>query len=175
MQHLDNQTLEFALFILVALAMVVQAIVMLAAFLFMRKTAGSLIKQLDETHSAIMPLLNTSRDLITRVAPKIEQTGSDLAAITHSLRARTTDVQIATAEILERARTQAGRLDKMITDLLDSVDRASKYVNDTVNKPMRQVSAIMASVRAVVESLRNGDAAHHSHSNSAHRDQDMFV
>jgi hypothetical protein len=174
MQHLDNQVLELGLFILVALAMLVQAIVMLAAFLFVRKTATSLLRQLEETHAVVMPLFNTTRDLVTRVAPKIEQTSNDLAAITHSLRDRTADVQFATTEIIARARTQASRLDKMITNFLNTVDRASSYVTDTVSKPVRQLSAILASVKAVIESLRNMNPAPRSQP-SASRDHDMFV
>jgi methyl-accepting chemotaxis protein len=175
MQHFDNQTLQLALLFLVALAMLVQAIVMLAAFLFMRKTAGSLVKQFEEANSAIMPLVNSTRDLVTRVAPKIEQTSNDLAAIIQSLRDRTADVQSATTEIIAQARTQASRLDKMITSLLDTVDHAGNYVADAVNKPMRQFSAILASIKAVVETLRSAEPASRSQPGSSPRDHDMFV
>lgn len=175
MQHFDNQTVQLALLFLVALAMLVQAVVMLAAFLFVRKTASSLIKQFEETNSAIMPLVNTTRDLVTRVAPKVEQTSNDLAAIIQSLRDRTADVQSATTEIIGQARTQASRLDNMITNLLDTVDRAGNYVADAVNRPMRQFSAILASVKAVVETLRSAEPASRSQSNSSPRDHDMFV
>jgi hypothetical protein len=52
-------------------------------------------------------------------------------------------------------------------------------MSDVVNKPMRQFSAILASVKAVVESLRNGAPEPNSHSNARpnppSRDHDMFV
>jgi len=48
-------------------------------------------------------------------------------------------------------------------------------MTDAVNKPIRQFSAILASVKAVVESLRSGVPEPGSHSNAQSRDHDMFV
>ena len=86
------------------------------------------------------------------------------------------DVQSAANEIIERVRRQASRLDTMLSNVLDAVERASVFMADTVAKPMRQLSAILASAKAVVESLRTVDpAAARSQSNRAPGDNDMFV
>ena len=53
-----------------------------------------------------------------------------------------------------RVRRQASRLDTLMTNVLDTVDRASNFMADAVAKPMRQFSAILASVKAAIESLR---------------------
>ena len=51
---IDNQTIQLALIALVALAMLVQAIVLLAAFVAMRKAARSINEKLKENGSACM-------------------------------------------------------------------------------------------------------------------------
>ena len=159
MPNSDTQTIQLALVAAVALLMLVQMIVLLAVFLVIRKAARSMREDLEDLRSSIAPIIYNTRDLLTRLTPKIEETTSDLAALTHSLRTQAADVQSAANEIVDRVRRQAGRLDTMLSNVLDAVERAGVFMADTVAKPMRQLSAILASVKAVVESLRTVDPA----------------
>jgi hypothetical protein len=175
MPKIDNQTLQLALFALVALAMMVQAMVLLATFIALRKAAKSMDEKIEEVRSTVLPLIETSRKLFEKLAPRIESTSDDLAAVVRSLRIQTAEMQIAATEIVSRARSQAGRLDSMLTDTLNALDRAGSFMADTINKPIRQVSAMLASARAVIDSLRNSVPAPRSQSNRAPGDSDMFV
>jgi signal transduction histidine kinase len=175
MGKLDNQTIELVLVALVAAAMLVQAFVLLAAFIAMRKAARSMDEKFEAFRSSVTPLIDNTRSLVTRLTPKIEGTADDLAALTHSLRVQVADVQSAADEIISRARVQATRLDSMFSHVLDTLDRTGQFMSDAVNKPMRQFSAILASVKAVVESLRGGVPEPRSQAGRARGDHDMFV
>jgi hypothetical protein len=176
MPNLDNQTIQLALVAAVALLMLLQVIVLLAVFVVIRNTARSMREDFEDLRSSIAPIIYNTRELLTRLTPKIEGATSDLAVLTHSLRMQAADVQSAADEIIERARRQAGRLDTMLSSVLDGVERAGVFMADTVAKPMRQLSAILASVKAVIESLRTVDpAAARSRSNHAPGDNDLFV
>jgi signal transduction histidine kinase len=176
MPKFESQTIELALFGLVALAMLVQAIVLLAAFIAMRKAARSIDQKIEAFGSSVTPLIDNTRALVTRLTPRIEETADDLAALTHSLRVQTADIQFAANEIVARARIQASRLDGMLSHVLDTLQRTGDFMTDAVNKPVRQFSAILASVKAVVESLRSGAPASRSQANQTPRsDNDMFV
>jgi ABC-type transporter Mla subunit MlaD len=157
MPKLDNQTIQFALVVAVAAAMVIQTIVLLAALIVLRKLAKSIRGQIADVHDSVMPVNDDTRELIARVKPRIEETTFDLALLARSLRDQTADIQVAADEIIARARSQASRIDNMFTGVLDAVDRASTFLTDTVAKPMRQLTAFLASARAVVESLRSPD------------------
>jgi len=172
---IDNQTIQLALIALVALAMLVQAIVLLAAFVAMRKAARSINDKLEEIRSEVMPLVERTRELVTRLSPKIESTADDVAALAHSLRVQTTDVQYAANEIIARARAQAGRIDGLLSNVLDAVERTGGVLADAVNKPLRQLSAILASVKAAVESLRQYEPAPRSGEDRTTGDHDMFI
>jgi hypothetical protein len=64
----------------------------------------------------------------------------------------------------------------MLSHVLDTLQRTGDFMTDAVNKPVRQFSAILASVKAVVESLRSGAPASRSQANQTPRsDNDMFV
>jgi uncharacterized protein YoxC len=175
MSKLDIQTIQLALIALVALAMLIQAIVLLAAFMAMRKAARSVNEKLEELRSSLVPLLDKTRALVTRLTPKIEETAEDLAALTHSLRVQTSDVQYAANEIIARVRSQASRLDALLSNVLDAVERAGSFMADAVNKPLRQLSAILASVKAAVESLRDYAPSPRSQANRVTGNHDMFV
>lgn len=175
MSKIDPQTVQLVLVALVAIAMVVQAFVLLAAFIVMRKAARAMDEKFEAFRASVTPLIDNSRSLLTRLTPKVEQTASDLAVITHSLRVQTADVQSAASEMIARARVQADRLDSMLSHVLDTLERTGSFMSDAVHKPMRQFSAVLASVRAVVESLRNGTSQPRPDSDRAPRDHDMFV
>jgi len=175
MHNFDNQTIELALFALIALAMVVQAFVLLAAFLAMRKAARSVNDKIEEVRSSVMPLIETSRNLFTKLAPKIESATDDVAAIAHSVRTQSAEIQAAASDIMSKAQAQAGRLDAMITNVFDAMDRAGGFVADCINKPMRQLSALLAATKAALESLHTAVPASRSQSNRASGDGDMFI
>lgn len=175
MPKIDNQTVQLVLVAMVALAMVVQAIVLLAAFIAMRKAARDLNEKFESFRSSVTPLIDNTRSLVTRLTPKIEGTADDLAALTHSLRVQVADVQSAAEEMIARARVQSVRLDSMFSHVLDTLDRTGHFMSDAVTKPMRQFSAILASVKAVVESLRSGVPETRPQTDRASRDHNMFV
>ena len=175
MPNLDNQTIQLALVAAVALAMLIQAIVLFAALIALRKLAKSIRQEIDDLRSSVMPLIENTRNLLARVAPKIEQTASDLALLTRALRNQTADVQAAADEIIGRAQRQARRVDSMLSNVLDAVDRAGSFMADTVAKPMRQLSAFLASAKAVIESLRSTQGASRAEANRASGDNDLFV
>ncbi|MGD0157662.1 MAG: hypothetical protein ABSB50_16320 [Terracidiphilus sp.] len=175
MPKLDNETIQLFFFALIALAMLTQAVILLAALVSMRKTARSVDEKLEELRSSVIPFIDKSRALVTSLTPKIEGTVDDVAALAHSLRVQTADVQSAANEIVGRLRIQASRLDGMLSNLFDTVEHAGAAVSDAVSKPMRQLSGILASVKAFVETMRSGAPAPRSQAAPPARDHDMFV
>jgi hypothetical protein len=175
MSNLDNQNIQLALVATVVVAMLIQAIVLFAALIALRKLAKSIRQEMEELRSKVMPVIDNTRILLARVAPKIEQTTSDLAVLTRALRDQTADIQAAADEIIGRAQHQARRVDGMLSNVLDTVDRAGSFMADTVAKPMRQLSAFLASAKAVIESLRSTQGASRADSNRASGDNDLFV
>jgi signal transduction histidine kinase len=178
MPNLDNQTILLAIVAVTASAVLLQAIILLAIFISLRKAARSLKEEAEELRSALMPIIYNTRDLFTRLAPKVEATVTDVAEITHGLRTQTADVQSMVAEVLGRLRRQTRRVDIMLTGMLDAVDRANDFVNDAVCRPVRQLSRLLASAKAIVESLRSAEPSQRQSRASreaSSADKDIFV
>jgi uncharacterized protein YoxC len=182
MANLNLQTTQLIIVAAVALTMLIQGIVLLATFIVLRKTIRTLHEELDETRSKVMglidkihPLVENARELLVHTTPKIESAVADIAVVTQKLRAESHDVQAAASELIERARRQGARMDSMMTKTFDTVDRAASFMTDTIAKPMRQLSAVLASAKAVVEALRTGPADGRAHAEHVNNEQDFYA
>lgn len=178
MPKLDNNTLLLAFVGVTAVAIVLQTIILLAIFTAIRKAARSVKEEVDDLRSSIMPIIDNSRDLFARLGPKIEATIDDLSEIAHGLRIQTAEVQASAFEIMDKLRRQTSRLDRMFTAVLDAVDRAGGFVAETVSLPMRKISGLLASIKAIIESLRTPPPEPrptHSANDRPASDRDMFV
>lgn len=154
MQKLDSQTVQLIIVAAVAVTMLFQGIVLLAIFVVIRKSAQAMRQDIEELRTTVVPVLENVKDLLTHTGPKIEATVVDLAAMSHNLRRQTADIQGAANEIIDRFNKQSVRVDTLLTKIFDGVDRTTGFVTETVNKPARQLAGLLASAKAIVESLR---------------------
>jgi hypothetical protein len=175
MAKLDSQTVQLIIVAAVALTMLLQAVVLLAIFTTLRKSAQAMRQDIEELRTAVVPVIENVRELIVHTAPRIEAAAVDLAAMSQNLRKQTADVQVAATGVIERIQNQSIRIDSMFTQVLDGVDRATGFMTDTVSKPMRQLAGLLASAKAVVETLRSDAPATHPTGSESRGDKDMFV
>jgi uncharacterized protein YoxC len=180
MPNLDHETIELACIALGALALVMQTIILFALYRGVSKSTKSIKEEIEDLRSSVMPIVETTRELVdttrqfvARVTPKVESTVTDMAELARVLREQAVDVEIAAEEILGRVRKQTGRIDTMLSGTLDAVDKAGAFVVEAVGKPVRQLSGLLAGIKAVVESLRASDSSYREP--SLHDDKDMFV
>jgi methyl-accepting chemotaxis protein len=152
-----------------------QAILLLAIFSAVRKAVASFREEAENLRTSIMPVIYDTRDMLastqgtmtnmqafladaqaflTRVSPKVESVAADVVEITNTLRVQTAEMQSSALEMMERVHRQSDRVDGMITDFLNTVDRAGGFVAETVSRPVRQISGVLRSAKAIVESLR---------------------
>jgi hypothetical protein len=170
MSVLESQTIQLIIIGIAAAAVVLQAIFMRALFATVRKSARSMQEQITELRASAIPLLTESREFLTRVGPELESTATDVAAIVHGLRVRGSELEGTAADIVGRLQQQAARVDGMMTEVLNSVDKVGGIVSGVVSKPARQLFGIVASIKAVIETLRSPAPRGHSSRNSADRD-----
>jgi ABC-type transporter Mla subunit MlaD len=159
----------------VAVTMLLQSIVLLAILTTLRKAVQSMRQDIEDLRASVVPVVDYVRELLVQTGPKIEATVTDLAAMSHNLRRQTADIQVAGNEIVQRLQKQSLRVDTMLSGILDAVDRATGFMTDTVTKPMRQLAGLLASAKAVVESLRHDAPAEQAAGDHARGDKDMFV
>jgi hypothetical protein len=155
----------------------------------MKNTATSIHKEIQELRASVTPLILDSTDFFTRVAPQIEATTNDVAEIVHMVREKTVVIESTVSDVLERAQRQTARVDEvltgvlertqrqtarvdgMVTNALDSVEKAGGFIDKAVKKPVRQISALVAAGRAIVQSLNATAPRSHSANGSGNHDR----
>lgn len=180
---MSHETIQLICIAVIAAAVVIQTIVLLGVLAGIGKALKSIKQEVDDMKSTVMPFMDTTRDFITRLSPKVESTVTDTAELVRMLRSQAKDVEASVTQVLATVRIQTARMDGMLTEALDAVDKASNFVTKTVSKPVRQLSGMLAGIKAAVESLgsRNSPGSHQGfhddlmHDDPTRDDKDMFV
>jgi methyl-accepting chemotaxis protein len=170
---MNNEMLLVIFVGLTGFALLVQAIVMLVAFLTMRRTVMSLQSDVQELRSTVTPILTKSRETLERVAPKIESVANDVADLARRVNEQSVEFQAVAGEILDRVHRQTSRVDNMFTNVVDGVEHASNVVADSVTRPVRQISGVLAGAKAFFSVLATGRRP--GERSRVVADQDMFV
>ncbi|HVC47850.1 MAG TPA: hypothetical protein VND90_11435 [Terracidiphilus sp.] len=175
MSYLSQETLLLIFVGATGAAVLLQAAVLLALFLSVRKSTKAMQQQIEEVRIAVMPVLSRTKEFLDRVGPKLESVATDLAELAHGLRAQSAELEESATEIMGRVRRQASRLDTMCTGLLDTADRATRVVTEVIQLPLRQISALAASAKAVLGALRAPVRQPRHAETHSPADRDMFV
>jgi methyl-accepting chemotaxis protein len=153
MPKLDHDTLELLLIAVTAICILFQTILLSAMFIAVRKGIKSLTENVDDLRASAMPVIDHTRGFVERITPRVEETAKNVAEMSQTLKENTTKVSASATEIAHRVNAQSSRVDAMVSGALDAIDRTAGVVVDAVNKPIRQISGLLAGVKAVVEVL----------------------
>jgi len=150
----NTETLLTIFVALTGFAVLMQACVLFAIFLSLRKTAKSIADATEDFKVTILPTVHSTRELLERISPQVITISTALSELTTKIQKESNGVSVSISEIMERVSRQTARLDQMLTSGLNTVDQASEVVERAVAKPVRQVNGIMAAIRAVIETYR---------------------
>jgi hypothetical protein len=176
--NVNNETLLLMIFVgCTAFAVLLQAIVLLAMLLTARKALKFAQEQSEELRNNVLPLVKDTKELLTRVGPKIETVASDFADLTSKLRVQSTRVEASAGDFFERVYRQSNRIDMMLTSTLDTVDRAGAMVGEVLSVPLRQLAGFAAFARAAFSTLRSASPRPQTEPRPTHSaaDKDLFV
>ena len=177
MANVNNDTLLLIFVACTGAAVLMQALVLLAMLLTARKALKLAQEQMEELRTDVFPLVKDTKELLTRVGPKIESVATDVAVLVHRVREQSTKVEASAGDILERVYKQTSRVDTMLTHALDTVDRAGAVVAEVISVPLRQLAGFAAFARAALGTFRSGPPRPQTELRPTHSaaDKDLFV
>ena len=153
---------KMSLFVaLTGIAVLLQAGVLLAMYLAMRKSTQNLEELAADVKTKVMPTIVQAQEMITELRPKIETIVENLAETTTTLRSEVKRVDATVNDMIDRARLQVIRGDELLSRTLDRVEQTSDIVHKTVVSPVRQISGLVQGITVGLEFLfsrsrRNG-------------------
>src|ERR1700730_11974135 len=162
--------------IVTAAAVVLQAIVLIALFVQLRRTATRVEETITELNARISPVLARLQILVEDVSPRISGIVSDAAELTRLARGQAQKVDRILTETMERLRLQLIHVDQILTGAMEAVEEAGSRIRETVWGPVVKASAIIRGIQTGLEFFR--DARHGRRSAeqpSEQQDEGMFI
>lgn len=148
---------KMSLFVaLTGIAVLLQAGVLLAMYIAMRKSTQHLEELATEVKTKVMPTVTQAQEMITLLRPKVETIVDNLSETTTTLRTEVKRVDAAVNDTIDRARLQVIRADELLSRTLDRVEQTSDMVHKTVVSPVRQISGLVQGITVGLEFLFGG-------------------
>ena len=150
---MDKLTVFIAL---TGIAVFLQAGVLLAMYLAMRKSGERMEALASEVKTKVMPTVEQAQRMLTEMGPQLEVIVDNIEGATTVIRSQIERVDATVTDAMDRARLQIIRGDELLTRTMDRVEYTSEIVQKTVVSPVRQLSGLMQGITVGLEFLFGG-------------------
>jgi methyl-accepting chemotaxis protein len=141
---------------LTGIAVLLQAGVLIAIFVVLRKTGAKMEALATEVKTKVLPTIAQAEAMLTEIRPRVEAITEQVQESTTMVRNEIERVDATVNDVVDRARLQIIRADELVTRTLNRVERTSEIVHKTVISPVRQVSGLMHGLTAGLEFFFSG-------------------
>lgn len=138
-----------------ALAFVLQAIALLGIFVQVRKASKRADELASEFRSRVEPILSRLQVSLEDLTPRITNIASDAAEMSRLARSQAQKLDRIITETLEILRGQLIHLDRILTGAVEKVEEAGSYLRETVWGPVEKASAIIKGIQTGIAVLRS--------------------
>ena len=173
---MDNLTPWFIA--LTAIAILLQAGVLVAMYVAMRKSSAHMEALATEVKAKVLPTVEQAEAMLTEFRPKLQVIADNLQQSTTILRDQVQRADATVKDAMDRGRLQIIRADELLTRTLDRVEETTDMVHSTVVSPIRQLSGIMQGISVGLEFLFGGRGRRNGGSREERRpvpQDEMFI
>jgi hypothetical protein len=165
----DTLLLLITIFVaLAALAMLIQACMLVGIFVVVRRLQQKILPMVPEIQSVI----GVTRRAIERSEKQIERIGATSAAILDSTKEQLAKIDELLTEFNQRARVQMDRAELVLDDSMNRLQQTVKIMQSGVVRPVREVYGVVAGLRATLAHLGRSRRPTVDHVTS---DEEMFI
>jgi chromatin segregation and condensation protein Rec8/ScpA/Scc1 (kleisin family) len=159
-------------------AVMLQAGILLAMYLAMRKSGERMEALATEVKTKVLPTVVQAEAMLAEIRPKLQVIAENLEDSTTVLRDQVQRVDATIKDATDRGRLQIIRADELLTRTLDRVEQTSEMVHKTVISPVRQFSGLMQGITVGLEFLFGGRGRRNGGSREERRavpQDEMFI
>jgi hypothetical protein len=136
-----------------AAAVVIQAGILVAMFVAMRKTSTKVESLAEEVKTKVLPTAELAHSMMIDLRPKIETVADNVSVSTTMLRTQMERIDATLTDIVDRTRLQVIRADEFVNSTMDKLEETREAVQRTVVSPVRHLTGIMHGVGAGLEAF----------------------
>ena len=147
---------------MVAVAMVVQAFVVVFAALGAYKARKRLMAIVEEVREKALPTIDSTRNLVHELHPKVRTIADNFVETSHVVRSKAQEFDATISNVNQRARAQTDRVDDMVSSVLDTTAGIASTFQKGVQVPVREFNGIMSGLKAGLDVLVGRGENHRS-------------
>ncbi len=137
-------------------AVMLQAGILLAMYLAMRKSGQRMEALATEVKTKVLPTIEQAEAMLSEVRPKLQAITDNLQDATTVLRDQVERADATVKDALDRGRLQIIRADELLTRTLDRVEQTSDMIHQTVISPVRRLSGLLQGITVGLDFLFGG-------------------
>lgn len=137
-------------------AVVLQALILVALYLALRKTSARLEALANEVTTKVLPAAEVVHSMLVELRPQIATFFVDVTEATTIVRSQLERLDATVNDVIDRTRLQVIRADELLNRTMDRVEEATDMVHKTVVSPVRQLSGLVQGLTAGMEFLFAG-------------------
>jgi hypothetical protein len=134
-----------------AVAVIIQAGILVALFVVVMKTTGRVEALATEVKTKALPTMETAQAMLVELRPRVNDIVANVDQSARMARAQMERLDATVSDVVDRARLQVIRADELVNRTLDRVEETSDMVHRTVVSPIRQVAGVMQGLSAGLE------------------------
>ncbi|MGO8986850.1 MAG: hypothetical protein ACLPHI_02420 [Terriglobales bacterium] len=157
-----------------AFAVLLQAGIMVALYLAVRKSSAKMEAIVTEVRDKAVPAIDSVNSLVVELRPKIEVLTTNVSESSTIVRNQLSRIDATLTDLLDRTRLQVIRADELLNRTMDKVEDTTEIVHKTVVSPLRQVNGMMAAISTGVEVFLGHKKRHPRNGDGVPQDE-MFI
>jgi len=163
-----------AFIVIAAVAIVLQAAILLAMAVQLNKSVEKLTKIATDLQAKVEPILLRTSRILDDSEGRIASIMGDAAAITQIARGQAQKIDRVFTEAVERLRIQVIRADQILTGTLEVIEDTGTKFRRNLWVPIQQASAILRGLKVGLDFLR-GQRRNGPQSETARQDEELFI
>jgi uncharacterized protein HemX len=141
-----------SLFIIVtAIAVVIQAGILVSLFVAVRQTGKRVETLAAEVKTKALPTMETAQAMLVELRPRITDIVANVDQSARMARAQMERLDATVSDVVDRTRLQVIRADELVNRTLDRVEETTDMVHQTVISPIRQLAGLLTGLSAGLE------------------------
>jgi hypothetical protein len=147
---MDDTLLKFFIAV-TTIAVAVQAGILVALYVAVRKSTARMDALATEVKSKALPTMETVQNILVELRPRIEVMSVNFSESSTLLRNQLGRIDATLTDALDRTRLQVIRADELLNRTMDKVEETSEIVHQTVISPLRHVNGLLAAIGTGLE------------------------
>jgi methyl-accepting chemotaxis protein len=122
-------------------------------YFVMRETSAKIEALSEEVRTKVVPTAEIAYSMLVDLRPKVESVIADVSQSTAMVRTQLGRLDATVSDVVDRARLQVIRADDMLSRTLDKVEQTTDMVHSSVVSPIRHVAGMIQGLTVALEYL----------------------